>query len=616
MKGNPISRATFTDDAEGHPDFAINSTVNGWSYIDGDGSYVYGMQDQSGNSFVWPGSGEPQAYIVFNPANTVPSLGTDPSLAPHGGAKFFASFAAESGPNNDWMISPLLSDPLKVTFWARSYTTAYGADRLKVGYSTTGTAQSNFTFLQPGSYLSLPAAWTKYEYNLPAGTKYVAFNCVSNDSFILMLDDITIETSGLDPVKYNVYRDNTTTPIASNITTTNYTDDTNFDPTADHTWYVEVVCPEGGNSAKVNVTLEACEQPGNCLPATISEPALGTVEGIYINWTYAAKREEITITQSHAPGTTVIGSSGSLSFGVYNRFRPEDLVAVNGGKLNKFVFSPGMGDTQGGVPLHTYTIRIYQGGTWSSTPAERSPGTLIFSQLLDNNELDFETGADNIILLNEVITIDASQELWIGYWCQATGAGGHPALTDVGPRKHELGNVMNYQGWTTLYDAVSNSPYNWYMQGKVQKYTPPPTTVNIYRGGEEIKSNYEGTDYLDTDPSLVPEMLYCYTLIVNCPDGSTSELSNEVCAKKPNAINENAKTTFSILPNPAHNNITVTAGNNFHTIEIVNFLGQNVLSQPNVGNTATLDISSLSNGVYFVRIISEKGTDVKKFVKQ
>jgi hypothetical protein len=81
-------------------------------------------------------------------------------------------------------------------------------------------------------------------------------------------------------------------------------------------------------------------------------------------------------------------------------------------------------------------------------------------------------------------------------------------------------------------------------------------------------------------------------------------------------IKENAKTTFSIVPNPAHNNVTVSANYYFHTIEMVSFLGQTVLTQSNIGNTAKVDISDLANGVYFVRIISENGTKVQKFVKQ
>jgi hypothetical protein len=81
-------------------------------------------------------------------------------------------------------------------------------------------------------------------------------------------------------------------------------------------------------------------------------------------------------------------------------------------------------------------------------------------------------------------------------------------------------------------------------------------------------------------------------------------------------IKENAKPSFSIVPNPSSKNITITAANHFHTIEVDSFLGQTVYSQPHTGNKATLDVSNYPNGIYFVRIISDNGVCVNKFVKQ
>ena len=195
-------RGTFFEDVESHTDFTVNSTVNDWSYIDVDGSIVWGMEDDdTGEEIEWPNSGDPQAFIVFNPNNTVPSLSGDTELQPHSGNKFFACLAAinpsygygGTGPNNDWIISPELTNPTHLSFWAKSYIADYGLERMKVAYSTTGTAQGDFTFLTGSSYVSVPAVWTKYDYDLPVGTKYIAINCVSDDAFIFMLDDITIE---------------------------------------------------------------------------------------------------------------------------------------------------------------------------------------------------------------------------------------------------------------------------------------------------------------------------------------------------------------------------------------------------------------------------------------
>ncbi|MDR0206207.1 MAG: T9SS type A sorting domain-containing protein [Bacteroidales bacterium] len=80
-------------------------------------------------------------------------------------------------------------------------------------------------------------------------------------------------------------------------------------------------------------------------------------------------------------------------------------------------------------------------------------------------------------------------------------------------------------------------------------------------------------------------------------------------------INEN-KFKFSIQPNPAHDKLTINATTPFNSVNIVNFLGQTVISQNNDTQTTTIDVSNLTQGVYFVRIVSDEGTSVQKFVKK
>jgi len=74
-------------------------------------------------------------------------------------------------------------------------------------------------------------------------------------------------------------------------------------------------------------------------------------------------------------------------------------------------------------------------------------------------------------------------------------------------------------------------------------------------------------------------------------------------------------TSFTIIPNPASSKITISAGVNFNTVEILNFLGQVIISQSVDKNSVGLDVSYLTNGIYFVRVTSDKGIGVKKFIK-
>ena len=170
---------------ESYPDFA--NSFAPWTLVDVDQSQTYGF---SGITF--PGTGNPMAYIIFNPSATTPAT---TSVEAHGGQKMAASFAAVTPPNNDWLITPPLTNPTEIKFWARSITADYGLERFKVGVSTSGTNPSNFTIISGANYIQAPAAWTEYTYSLVGytGQVYVGIQCVSNDAFIFFVDDVTVE---------------------------------------------------------------------------------------------------------------------------------------------------------------------------------------------------------------------------------------------------------------------------------------------------------------------------------------------------------------------------------------------------------------------------------------
>ncbi len=181
----------YEDYFETYADFVL--TFAPWTQYDGDGGATYGVTNTT-----FTNSGYTGSYIIFNPASTTPALTT--GYEPYSGAKYAACFNAvtASAPNNDWLISPALAfgDSPRISFFAKSITNQYGLERFKVLYSTTGNSYTNFTNYLAGSattYVEAPLDWTLYEYALPAAcantTAYIAIQCVSNDAFLLMVDD-------------------------------------------------------------------------------------------------------------------------------------------------------------------------------------------------------------------------------------------------------------------------------------------------------------------------------------------------------------------------------------------------------------------------------------------
>ena len=186
--GEPL----WGDDFEEHPDFTLD--LPNWIQYDLDGGTTYSISDVE-----FENAGEPMSYIVFNPTSTVPSI-TD--MVPKSGDKFLASFASTEGVNNDWIITPRITigTTTVVSFYARSYTSDHGLEKFRVKMSLGGDQVEDFTFSlhQEDDYLEAPTAWTPYYFNVSelSGTDArFAVQCVSENAFILMIDDFRVDST-------------------------------------------------------------------------------------------------------------------------------------------------------------------------------------------------------------------------------------------------------------------------------------------------------------------------------------------------------------------------------------------------------------------------------------
>lgn len=75
---------------------------------------------------------------------------------------------------------------------------------------------------------------------------------------------------------------------------------------------------------------------------------------------------------------------------------------------------------------------------------------------------------------------------------------------------------------------------------------------------------------------------------------------------------EDLKNSLNVYPNPASSIINVNAGGNIESIRIVNMAGQCVYSANAGSNNATVNVSNLSNGMYFMEVTTEAGTTTQK----
>jgi uncharacterized repeat protein (TIGR02543 family) len=163
-----------------------------WITIDVDGDDTWNP-----SGFTFPGSGEPYAFKVLNPAETTPPI--DDDHPPVDGSKYLIAMMSQALDENKWLISPqlLATETSELSFFARSIEVAtYGPERFRVYISTDDNTTfefdpENFTMISEGDYVEAPVDWTEYNYYLGGYAGEVirfAIQYVSHDDYMLMLD--------------------------------------------------------------------------------------------------------------------------------------------------------------------------------------------------------------------------------------------------------------------------------------------------------------------------------------------------------------------------------------------------------------------------------------------
>jgi hypothetical protein len=176
----------FEDDFESYPDFVLDFPP--WTQYDGDGLQTWGFETYDFENEYYVGS-----YIIFVPGFTTPPLEDDFA---HSGEKYAACFDnVELIECDDWLITPQLStashdfyvaircvnhdsfwlgiddfavseegEGINITFWAKTGSDQYEADRFQVAVSTTTNDPASFTIISEAPYVEPPTTWTQYTY--------------------------------------------------------------------------------------------------------------------------------------------------------------------------------------------------------------------------------------------------------------------------------------------------------------------------------------------------------------------------------------------------------------------------------------------------------------------
>lgn len=178
-------------------------------------------------------------------------------------------------------------------------------------------------------------------------------------------------------------------------------------------------------------------------------------------------------------------------------------------------------------------------------------------------------------------------------------------------------------GATPPYEWISNNYLNFWLKftlggldKKINGMACNRTLSNqyrIYRNGDliaEIPYTFQ-TYFTDTEFTKGIDVEYCVTAVYG------DEESEPVCATANITGVGEASTAYgiTIAPNPTSGQLTVM-GKELRRAEVVNMLGQHIISVNGTGDELQIDMADLPSGVYFIEIADAEGKRcVKKVMK-
>lgn len=234
--------------------------VCGWTFVDADGAATQDHMTTLGTNDIYGGGvnnyapgigdGSPLAWGVLDYYSGFASHYT--MFQAHGGSKSLVALASSGKANDDWAISPeLFGCEQTISFWSKTSGNGaeWGSESIEILYSTTDIELTSFTSLKVEKFYS--EDWKQFFCQLPAGAKYFALRCVSDDCYRVMVDDISFipanATGEISIMGYNIYRNGVKI---------------NDEPVED-TMFRDTAAPDGTNHYAVTAVYDKGESRGS-----------------------------------------------------------------------------------------------------------------------------------------------------------------------------------------------------------------------------------------------------------------------------------------------------------------------------------------------------------------
>ena len=241
-------------------------------------------------------------------------------------------------------------------------------------------------------------------------------------------------------------------------------------------------------------------------------------------------------------------------------------------------------------------IKIYgMGNTYE-------PGDLLYEQAFTPGGGSWET-----INLTTPVPI-TGEDIWVGYQFTQTDAGIYIPGTDGGPADPNGDFLSTGVGWSHLAPTLD---YNWNIRANLvgdpifQWLSATPMSGTVPASGTN-------PTMVAFDATTLNLGQYAATMKFLSNDTETPVLDVPVTLTVAGVGIENIdRLGIMTYPNPTKDILNVVTNGDFKKVTITDFTGKIVYN----GASKIVDVSSLSNGVYFIKVETAQGVANSKFVK-
>lgn len=181
------------------------------------------------------------------------------------------------------------------------------------------------------------------------------------------------------------------------------------------------------------------------------------------------------------------------------------------------------------------------------------------------------------------------------------------------PFVNDISTIIKYADGTTeqypqpiQFDALLGSNAVFVLNNAIPHYTNEVIQLHNINGNVLAGYIYGGID------ALIPNFT---------PSTASNRLFKVwINYEKPADINDIKKEEITIFPNPTNNQITIQneTANSIFKIEILNQIGEIVFNDDQTilfGNQSVINISAFLPGIYFVKLYTAEGLEIKELVK-